>query len=131
MFFHVENAPYLYQELGCKTAARMPFKEIATSDSIYMHTIPPSSDKEGRPALRRMMEVTVGVIVPAEVRMKETVSLCHEIVCILFCRLLVVGISYVPRLLLSSQEGDSLGGRPEKLRRRSHHSENHRELDRT
>ena len=50
----------------------MPFKEIATSDSIYMHTNPPStSDKEGRTALRRMMEVNVGVIVPAEVRMKD------------------------------------------------------------
>ena len=64
--FTKENAPYLYQELGCKTAVGMPFKDIATSDSIYMRTIPPSSDKEGRTALRRLMEVNVGVIVPAE-----------------------------------------------------------------
>jgi (E)-4-hydroxy-3-methylbut-2-enyl-diphosphate synthase len=70
VFFHVENAPYVPLS-GIGTAAGMPFKEIATSDSIYMHTNPPSSDKEGRPALRRMMEVTVGVIVPAEVRMKD------------------------------------------------------------
>jgi len=60
-----ENVQYLYQELGCKTAVGMPFKDIATSDSIYMPTIPPSSDTEGRTALRRLIEVSVGVIVPA------------------------------------------------------------------
>jgi len=60
-----ENVQYLYQELGCKTAVGMPFKDIATSDSIYMPTIPPSSDTEARTALRRLIEVSVGVIVPA------------------------------------------------------------------
>lgn len=60
-----ENVQYLYQELGCKTAVGMPFKDIATSDSIYMPTIPPSSDTESRTALRRLIEVSVGVIVPA------------------------------------------------------------------
>jgi len=60
-----ENVQYLYQELGCKTAVGMPFKDVATSDSIYMPTIPPSSDTEGRTALRRLIEVSVGVIVPA------------------------------------------------------------------
>lgn len=60
-----ENVQYLYQELGCKTAVGMPFKDIATSDSIYMPTIPPSSDTDARTALRRLIEVSVGVIVPA------------------------------------------------------------------
>jgi (E)-4-hydroxy-3-methylbut-2-enyl-diphosphate synthase len=60
-----ENVQYLYQELGCKTAVGMPFKDIATSDSIYMPKIPPSSDTEGRTALRRLIEVSMGVIVPA------------------------------------------------------------------
>jgi len=59
-----ENVQYLYQELGCKTAVGMPFKDIATSDSIYMATIPPSSDTEARTALRRLIEVSMGVIVP-------------------------------------------------------------------
>lgn len=60
-----ENVQYLYQELGCKTAVGMPFKDIATSDSIYMPTIPPSSDTEARTALRRLIEVSMGVVVPA------------------------------------------------------------------
>mmetsp|Transcript_24195 Transcript_24195/g.67090 ORF Transcript_24195/g.67090 Transcript_24195/m.67090 type:complete len:750 (+) Transcript_24195:89-2338(+) len=63
--FSAENAPYLYQELGCKTAVGMPFKDIATSDSIFMRTIPPSSDTAARTAIRRLIEVSVGVIVPA------------------------------------------------------------------
>jgi len=60
-----ENVQYLYQELGCKTAVGMPFKDIATADSIFMSTIPPSSDTEARTALRRLIEVSIGVIVPA------------------------------------------------------------------
>ena len=60
-----ENVQYLYQELGCKTAVGMPFKDIATSDSIYMPTLPPSDDTDARTALRRLIEVSVGVIVPA------------------------------------------------------------------
>lgn len=60
-----ENVQYLYQQLGCKTAVGMPFKDIATSDSIYMTTIPPSSDTTARTALRRLTEVSVGIVVPA------------------------------------------------------------------
>jgi len=61
-----ENAPYLFAELGCKTAVGMPFKDIATSDSIFMRTIPPSTDTTARTALRRLVEVSVGLIVPVE-----------------------------------------------------------------
>ena len=61
-----ENIPYLYAGLGCKTAVGMPFKDIATSDSIFMHTVPPTSDSVARTALRRLVEVNVGIIVPAE-----------------------------------------------------------------
>lgn len=64
--FKKENAQYLYQQLGCKTAVGMPFKDIATVDSIFMRTIPPSSDTEARAAIRRLIEVSMGVIVPAE-----------------------------------------------------------------
>mmetsp|Transcript_29756 Transcript_29756/g.63204 ORF Transcript_29756/g.63204 Transcript_29756/m.63204 type:complete len:757 (-) Transcript_29756:163-2433(-) len=60
------NAPYLYKELGFKTAVGMPFKDIATSDSVFMRTLPAADDKAGRTSLRRMMEVGTGVIVPAE-----------------------------------------------------------------
>ena len=61
-----ENAPYLYKELGFKTAVGMPFKDIATSDSIFMRNLPAVDDVDARAALRRMMEVGTGVIVPAD-----------------------------------------------------------------
>lgn len=61
-----DNVPYLYNELGCKTAVGMPFKDIATSDSVFMKTIPPSTDTEARTVLRRLVEVSVGLIVPVE-----------------------------------------------------------------
>eukprot|EP00804_Cyclotella_cryptica_P010998 CCRYP_017502-RA/>CCRYP_017502-RA protein AED:0.02 eAED:0.02 QI:123/1/1/1/1/1/2/167/751 len=60
------NAPYLYKELGFKTAVGMPFKDIATSDSLFIRNLPPADDSNARTALRRMMEVGTGVIVPAE-----------------------------------------------------------------
>ena len=71
--FQAENAQYLYQELGCKTAVGMPFKDIATSDSIFMRTIPPSSDTAARTAIRRLIEVSVGVIVPAQELEKDPI----------------------------------------------------------
>ena len=61
-----DSAPYLYKELGFKTAVGMPFKDVATSDSIFMRTLPEADKKDERAALRRMMEVGTGVIVPAE-----------------------------------------------------------------
>lgn len=64
--FAKENVQYLYQQLGCKTAVGMPFKDVATTDSIFMPTIPPSSDTEARAAIRRLLEVDMGVVVPAE-----------------------------------------------------------------
>ncbi|GMH89998.1 hypothetical protein TL16_g11633, partial [Triparma laevis f. inornata] len=60
-----ENVQYLYQELGCKLAVGMPFKDIATVDSLLMRTLPPSSAVAERTHLRRLIEVSTGVIVPA------------------------------------------------------------------
>jgi hypothetical protein len=45
----------------------MPFKDIATVDSILLREVPPSTDTDARAALRRLIEVSVGVVVPAEV----------------------------------------------------------------
>ena len=56
---------------GARLQRGCPLRKLPPVTRIYMHTNPPSSDKEGRTALRRMMEVNVGVIVPAEVRMKD------------------------------------------------------------
>ncbi|KAK9828634.1 hypothetical protein WJX72_001221 [[Myrmecia] bisecta] len=53
-----------YKKLGAKLVVGMPFKDLATSDSILMPHIPSTSDAEGRRALRRLQEVGVHVIAP-------------------------------------------------------------------
>jgi (E)-4-hydroxy-3-methylbut-2-enyl-diphosphate synthase len=62
--FSKESIQYLYQDLGCKTAVGMPFKDIATSDSILVRNLPPSSDTEARKHMRRLLDVNMGIIVP-------------------------------------------------------------------
>ena len=44
-------------QLGFKTAVGMPFKDIATADSVYLEELPANEDKDARTALRRMQEV--------------------------------------------------------------------------
>uniref|UniRef100_A0A7S4USS2 IspG TIM-barrel domain-containing protein n=1 Tax=Ditylum brightwellii TaxID=49249 RepID=A0A7S4USS2_9STRA len=61
-----ENIKYFYNELGCKTAVGMPFKDLATSDSIFLRSLPPKENVAARTALRRLVEVSTGIIVPAE-----------------------------------------------------------------
>ena len=43
----------------------MPFKDIATSDSIFLRQPPPLDDAAGRTALRRLQESGLGVLIPA------------------------------------------------------------------
>eukprot|EP00752_Nemacystus_decipiens_P003746 g3451.t1 len=61
----LQNPQALYQALGFKTAVGMPFKDIATADSVYLEQLPSSEDKNARTALRRMQEAGVGVLAPA------------------------------------------------------------------
>jgi hypothetical protein len=56
----------LYQKLGCKLAVGMPFKDIASTDTLFMRELPPESDKVGRTALHRLQEVGMHVIVPID-----------------------------------------------------------------
>lgn len=44
-------------QLGFKTAVGMPFKDIATTDSVYLEQVPAADDKNARTSLRRMQEV--------------------------------------------------------------------------
>eukprot|EP00850_Spirogloea_muscicola_P009080 SM000050S17005 [mRNA] locus=s50:351485:357286:- [translate_table: standard] len=68
----LKSPEYLYRGLGCKTAVGMPFKDIATVDSIFMRELPPLDDAEGRKTLKRLQEVTVGVLAPlSEVLSKQ------------------------------------------------------------
>lgn len=48
---------FVSSQLGFKTAVGMPFKDIATSDSVYLEQLPATDDKNARTALRRMQEV--------------------------------------------------------------------------
>jgi len=43
----------------------MPFKDIATSDSLFLRQSPPLDDTAGRTALRRLQESGLGVLIPA------------------------------------------------------------------
>ena len=62
----LERPDVLYSDLGCKLAVGMPFKDIATSDSIFMSKLPGADDVVGRRTLRRLQEVAVHVIAPLE-----------------------------------------------------------------
>jgi len=55
----------MYRNLGCKLAVGMPFKDLATSDSVLLRQAPPADDKGARLALKRMQEVGIGIIIPA------------------------------------------------------------------
>lgn len=64
--FTPENVQYLYKSLGCKTAVGMPFKDVATSDSLLLRTVPDKTDYAARTGIRRLQDVATGIIVPAE-----------------------------------------------------------------
>ena len=57
----------LYADIGCKTAVGMPFKDIATSDSIFLRELPTEDNEVAFTALRRLQESGVGVLVPKDV----------------------------------------------------------------
>ena len=58
----LKNPDLMYRGLGFKTAVGMPFKDIATSDSLILTEAPEMDDDVARTAIRRMQEVGVGVL---------------------------------------------------------------------
>jgi (E)-4-hydroxy-3-methylbut-2-enyl-diphosphate synthase len=54
----------LYRSLGAKMVVGMPFKDIATSDSIYLPEVPES--QEERLVIKRLQDVAIGVLAPIE-----------------------------------------------------------------
>ncbi|XP_073273488.1 4-hydroxy-3-methylbut-2-en-1-yl diphosphate synthase (ferredoxin), chloroplastic-like [Primulina huaijiensis] len=54
----------LYKSLAAKLVVGMPFKDLATVDSILLRELPPLHDKDARLALKRLIDVSMGVIVP-------------------------------------------------------------------
>jgi (E)-4-hydroxy-3-methylbut-2-enyl-diphosphate synthase len=62
----LNNPDALYRALGSKMVVGMPFKDIATSDSIYMPQLPAVDDKVARKVLKRLQDVNVVLIAPLE-----------------------------------------------------------------
>ena len=61
MVDHVQDLQHpesMYRALGTKLVVGMPFKDIATSDSIFLRELPPQSDAQGQRALRRLQVST-------------------------------------------------------------------------
>ena len=52
----------LYSKLGTKSVVGMPFKDIATSDSIYLTEVPATTDTVTRKSIKRLQDVAVGVL---------------------------------------------------------------------
>ena len=50
----LEGAEGTYKRLGAKLVVGMPFKDIATSDTLLMHSVPSRQDAAGRRALKRL-----------------------------------------------------------------------------
>lgn len=58
----LQTPDLLYKQLGTKSVVGMPFKDIATSDSIYLPQVPAVGDTQLRKSLKRLQDVAVGVL---------------------------------------------------------------------
>ncbi|KAF8663069.1 hypothetical protein HU200_055663 [Digitaria exilis] len=59
------KAPELfYRSLATKLVVGMPFKDLATVDSILLRELPPVEDAEARLALKRLVDISMGVLAP-------------------------------------------------------------------
>lgn len=54
----------LYKSLAAKLVVGMPFKDLATVDSILLRELPPVDDHDARLALKRLVDISMGVITP-------------------------------------------------------------------
>ncbi|MED6216892.1 hypothetical protein PIB30_012353 [Stylosanthes scabra] len=54
----------LYKSLSAKLVVGMPFKDLATVDSILLRQLPPIDDHDARLALKRLIDISMGVITP-------------------------------------------------------------------
>ncbi|TVU29358.1 hypothetical protein EJB05_20922 [Eragrostis curvula] len=54
----------LYRSLAAKLVVGMPFKDLATVDSILLRELPPVEDAVARLALKRLVDISMGVLTP-------------------------------------------------------------------
>lgn len=62
----------MYRALGTKLVVGMPFKDIATSDSIFLRDLPDKDDQAGNRALRRLQ---VNLLAHLELPSQRRISL--------------------------------------------------------
>eukprot|EP00466_Bigelowiella_natans_P002106 jgi/Bigna1/55745/estExt_Genewise1Plus.C_690009 len=68
----LRDEPGLYDALGCKLVLGLPFKDIATSDSILLTSVPAKDDSAAWQTLKRLQEGNMGVLVKeADLRQNE------------------------------------------------------------
>ncbi len=66
----LERPELTYRKLGAKLVVGMPFKDQATSDTLLMREVPPSSEPDKRRALARL-----------QVRPTALASMCPKRAC--------------------------------------------------
>lgn len=65
------DADKMYRSLGCKMSMGLPFRDIATADTLYLPEVPAVDDKAARKTFKRVQDVGVGVMAPiAELQAK-------------------------------------------------------------
>ncbi|KAL2622246.1 hypothetical protein R1flu_002451 [Riccia fluitans] len=60
----LKNPETLYRALSCKLIIGMPYKDLATVDTIFLRELPPVEDKGARLAVKRLVDISVGVLTP-------------------------------------------------------------------
>ncbi|BBN11194.1 (E)-4-hydroxy-3-methylbut-2-enyl-diphosphate synthase [Marchantia polymorpha subsp. ruderalis] len=60
----LKNPEALYRALSTKLIIGMPYKDLATVDTIFMRELPPVEDKGARLAVKRLIDISVGVLTP-------------------------------------------------------------------
>ncbi|XP_020112752.1 4-hydroxy-3-methylbut-2-en-1-yl diphosphate synthase (ferredoxin), chloroplastic [Ananas comosus] len=60
----LETPELLYRSLAAKLVVGMPFKDLATVDSILLRELPPVEDVDSRLALKRLVDISMGILTP-------------------------------------------------------------------
>ncbi|KAL6563625.1 hypothetical protein OROGR_002584 [Orobanche gracilis] len=68
---HLKAPELLYKSLAAKLIVGMPFKDLATVDSILLRELPSEDDKDARLALKRLIDINMGVITPLSEQLRK------------------------------------------------------------
>jgi (E)-4-hydroxy-3-methylbut-2-enyl-diphosphate synthase len=84
----------LYKSLATKLVVGMPFKDLATVDSILLRELPPVEDAQARLALKRLVDISMGVLTPLSEQLSK--PLPHAIVLVTLDELSSDSIKLLP-----------------------------------